>query len=317
LTESTKTEEANGGSETNGEEEDCKKVIGAKIIEIAQKKKTDDKKFNDDVIYGDTGANSFECLVLQIAMQESSLQHCKSEQEDGNCFYCDEGGLKLLRNKEGTDCYGVMQIDIGEKANLKMKDSVDNFTKNVEFGIDYLIRYYSESPKYYECGEAKYYYGWNKSLRYYNGWNTDCSKGEIYYVEEVTGKKDKSNGENTKKQVIELFPELCGKETTLPKIKDFYLQRQNGDRVISEIAQNADIEVIIEGGEDCEEFKFDIYFDSGEKNRLTKSELKSFIKGASSGKYFITANCYVNGKLGGTKSISLTITEGFTAESHS
>jgi len=175
--------------EKEREVEDCKIIIGNEIIKIAQSKKTADSMFSDETIKEDTGAKNFECLVLMQAYQESTLQHCIKEKEDNNCLYCDKDGLENLRSKSGEESYGVMQINIGERANPDMKDDVDDFYKNIEFGINYLIKYYNPNTKSYNCG-GKNYKGWQRALRYYNGWNTDCSKGDVDYVENVLGRKD-------------------------------------------------------------------------------------------------------------------------------
>ncbi len=202
----------------------CQKKIGEEILKIAEEKK---KKYNinDAKVKADTGAENFECLVLQVAMQESSLQHCK-EVKSEDCLYCEKkiseiligekkwwdpilNPIKKLFKISSVGSTGVMQIYVKvHKDELKKEGlNVLKFKDNVKFGIEYLNRY-STGIKYYKCTN-KNYAGWKRSLRFYNGWNTDCSIGNVNYVEEVTGEKNKPNGENTKKQVIKLFPECA------------------------------------------------------------------------------------------------------------
>ena len=68
--------------------------------------------FDDGVVYANTGAKSFECLVLQLAMQESCLSHCKFKEDEKNPFYCDGDDDKVMRSGvEGEDSRGVMQLN--------------------------------------------------------------------------------------------------------------------------------------------------------------------------------------------------------------
>jgi len=192
-------------SDQLGDEEKrtCQELLGEEIIKIAREIKNE-KNIDDSKVKNDTGVKNFECLILQLAMQESSLKHCE-EIKEGSCLYCDGNLDKVLKASGDGKSYGVMQINLGAHSNI----DVENFEENVRYGINYLISSYSETSKYYECLDI-YYNGWNRALRYYNGWNTDCSKGNVNYVEELTGKKDKSYSGNTKEEVIKLFPNICG-----------------------------------------------------------------------------------------------------------
>lgn len=172
------------------EKEICQKEIGEKIIQIASiAKKTEN--IDDNKIKKDIGAESFECLILQIAMQESNLKHCKASKER-DCLYCDGKEKDVL----GEQDKGVMQINTKEHSSI----NASNFEENVLFAISYLITAYDSGSKIYACN-GKDYSGWKKALRNYNGWNSDCSKGDNNYVENVLNQKEK---------IQTLFPEQCG-----------------------------------------------------------------------------------------------------------
>ena len=171
---------------------DCQKVIGERIIEIAKEQKIL-RSVDYEAVYGDTGAENFECLVLQVAIQESNLQHCKKYKE-GSCFEC-KGVWFLERVEKNEESIGVMQINIKVHKNVDAKD----FEENVKYGINLLIENYNPAPKSYGCA-GKNYVGWERALRFYNGWNTDCSKGDVNYVENVINQKTK---------IRNMFPEEC------------------------------------------------------------------------------------------------------------
>ncbi len=189
-----------------GDEEMCQKEIGEKIIQIAKSKKNNDLKFSNEQIKKDTGAESFECLILQIAMQESNLKHCKTSKE-GDCLYCDGKENEVLAGDSRVS-KGVMQINTKEHSSI----NPNNFEKSVEFGINLLIDSYNSGSKVYSCNN-KDYSGWKRALRSYNGWNTNCSKGDKNYVENVLFQKEK---------IQNLFPEQCGgiKEESAVKITE-------------------------------------------------------------------------------------------------
>jgi len=190
---------------------DCKQVLGEKILKIAREIKKDEN-VDDSKVKKDTGAESFECLILMLVMHESSLMHCKKN-DINNCLYCNGNLDEVLKSPGAEKSYGVMQINIGEKANPQMKNDVDDFEKNVEFGINLLISNHNEASTKYVCKDVNYS-GWQRALRGYNGWN--FQDGNIYcwrdpdnkkemigdhdYVEHVLSKKD---------LISEMFPE-CG-----------------------------------------------------------------------------------------------------------
>ena len=196
------TPEGSGVPETTigecGSISDCQKLLGNRIIELARAK---ERTGMDADVRADTGAASFECLVLQVAYTESDILHCKYEDGEDNPLYdgrdplyC-EGDIDELISGDGGSSLGVMEInkDVhGEKL---------LFEENVNYGIDLLINNHASASREYVCN-GKTYRGWTRALRSYNGWpetdNIDCSKGNTNYVEVVIGFKD---------EVATLFPE--------------------------------------------------------------------------------------------------------------
>ncbi|MFH1711224.1 MAG: hypothetical protein ABH840_02850, partial [Nanoarchaeota archaeon] len=193
----------------------CQRILGAKIIELAQQKKesaASEQSLSiiafDSRVKDDTGAKNFECLVLQVALQESDLQHCKSVQENGNYLYCDRDGDNIIGGDatENGDVAskGIMQINI--VAHPDAIPVVADFEGNVNYGSDHLIKGYDFDSKTYRCHPQSdgtfvsiAYSGWKNALRNYNGWNTACvdSEGNVIgnpnYVEQVISQKSKFN----------------------------------------------------------------------------------------------------------------------------
>lgn len=210
--------------------EECQRVIGQKIIELARAK---EKPGMDADVKANNTANSFECLILQIAYTESNIAHCKAnatiiaQSHGGDSLYCD-GNVKELITGDEFKSLGVMQInkDVhGEKL---------FFEENVNYAIDLLVRGHRSSEKIYNCYrpielkgqpvragdfQPKTYSGWQIALRSYNGWNSQCLQkeddgslkldssgnpilmGNPNYVDDVIGYKD---------NVEALFPAECG-----------------------------------------------------------------------------------------------------------
>ncbi|MEK6840891.1 MAG: hypothetical protein AABX79_02975, partial [Nanoarchaeota archaeon] len=179
-------------SSTCSTPESCQKVLGARIIELARQKKTE-QGISDDAIKIDTGAESFECLALQVALTESSIRHCIKSQENENPLYCD-GNKNTVLGGDGGGSLGIMQI------NTKVHTNVDatDFEDNVNYGLDLLIDGYNSIPFSYNCHmpegypsfgiialdssgfppagtfEKIPYSGWKRAIRNYNGWNSKC-----------------------------------------------------------------------------------------------------------------------------------------------
>jgi len=182
---------------------ECQKITGEKIVSIVNGMKGDLIPNIDSLVKQEGVAENFECLVLQIAMQESVLQHCKQTQQDGSTFYCDGNisEVKSLSNERETSL-GVMQVNIKVHKNIQ----AEFFDKGVEYAVkEVLIKGYSSLSKDYTCN-GKTYSGWKGALRNYNGWNTLCtdSSGKLIgnpnYVEEVLSKKT---------VIQQNFPEFC------------------------------------------------------------------------------------------------------------
>jgi len=155
----------------------------------------------DAEVQADTGANSFECLALQVAFVESRIQQCGSEigrefQQDRDPLYCDNSYGETLQGDDGASL-GIMQINTDAHPRVDVTD----FEVNVRFGAILLINNYDSNSMTYVCN-SRSYSGWQRALRGYNGWNTDCSRGNPNYVEDVRSIKNRAD-------FTDLFPE-CG-----------------------------------------------------------------------------------------------------------
>ena len=186
------------GSCTNYES--CQKILGESVYSIASSS-AKEKGISDSKILEETGFKSFGCLILGIAMQESSIRHCEGFFSEGNPLYCDESRENVLVSS--SEDIGVMQIH----SNPLIPAYVDpyDFYDNVGYASTLFNDKYLSGLKYpggreYTCLD-KTYSGWNLALRYYNGWSPkDCSKGDKDYVENVLSHSD---------EIESLFPELC------------------------------------------------------------------------------------------------------------
>lgn len=184
--------------------QDCQKVLGKRVIQLAQQKKQD-RNIVDSAVQGDTGAKNFECLTLQLTRIESGIQQCKQSQVNNDPLYCQGDINNLIGGDASTSgaakSLGIMQINTEKHADA----NVAYFDANVNYGLDLLISNSNLASRTYICN-GRTYSGWTRALRQYNGWpttdNIDCSRGNPNYVEDVTGS-------NNKNAVISLFPE-CG-----------------------------------------------------------------------------------------------------------
>ena len=194
---------------------DCQKIIGNKIVSVIDGIRSTLPSDVDSSIKQEGVAENLNCLVLQIAMTESSLQHCKQSQVNGNPLYCDGGGLDVIKKSLGDEkSYGVMQINIGDNAHPDMKDRVSFFNDNVQYAIKNVLasgyNSYKSGIIFPKSGipcpgmsSTKYYSGWKAAIRNYNG--QGCG-GDNSYVENVLAKKDYVN---------QLFPEFCSQGATI------------------------------------------------------------------------------------------------------
>ena len=182
--------------------EKCQIKIGERILEIAGEINVND--IYDETVYRDTGVKSFECLVLQVAMRESSLRHCNDVEDD--CLVCnDDGSLTNLRNnpKYDKNAYGVMQINtaVHNTEYISIED-VGNFDNSVKYVIEKVLiqwgynKYKNGKDFYYidnngDVGKIRYE-GWNASIRSCNGWPSQPTNDEkiIAYVDKVLGQKE-------------------------------------------------------------------------------------------------------------------------------
>lgn len=203
----------------------CQKILGEKVMELARQKKTNDAKFSDSVVQQNTGAESFECLALQVALIESSIRHCINSQENGNPLYCNGIPSSVLGgDTDSGGSFGIMQIN--KPMHPAAFPSVYNFDTNVNYGLDLLINGYNSGSLNYRCympggyrstvplASANSFFnivsysGWKAALRSYNGWNSNCYDmttgaviGNPNYVDAVI---------NAKTEVARLFPAECG-----------------------------------------------------------------------------------------------------------
>lgn len=173
----------------------CQLLLGKEVQNIVKNKKT--SVVSDTDIQNDLNVKSFECLVLMVAMQESSLQFCSTSNKNGNPLYCEGDKSQVL---SPSSDYGVMQLN----SNYFSDVDLTYFKSNVESAVDKLITDYSAGKKsypngrYYECTKETYS-GWEYAIRLYNGWN-ECGKGDVDYVENVLSRKS---------DVQKLFPECA------------------------------------------------------------------------------------------------------------
>lgn len=186
------------GVETMGPK--YQRELGLEIIQKAKSLKVE-RGINDEDVKKDTGAERFECLVLQVSMQESCLSHCVYEEGKKDYSYCDQEKDNILKGDKG-DSIGAMQLSFNTHNSAMTIKGLDIFNSedNIEYGINYLIDNYDSSKvKYYQCANENYG-GWKRALRFYNGWNTDCTKGDVDYIENIL---------NREAYIKEIFPEEC------------------------------------------------------------------------------------------------------------
>ncbi len=236
-TESGETGSETGTTGTEGDsdlsyfcdgEDECQKLAGERVIEIAREIKQGRDSTDSEAVFQDTGAENFECLVLQVARLESKIKHCQDVYDnrdfEGNPFYCENLPNEVL-SADDEKSKGIMQINIG--AHPDIGRNYGDFENNVRYGINLLIDNYEKygAGENYRCyrpfellnspvRESDFvtvrYSGWEAALRGYNGWNSLCTieedgvlkeRGNPRYVDQVIGFKD---------EVENLFPGECG-----------------------------------------------------------------------------------------------------------
>ncbi len=198
-----------------------KKTLGEKIIKLAKEKEQERTDPDYSTVQADTGAKSFECLALQVALIESSIRQCKKTPANGNNpLYCEGDSSETISGdafKTGGDSgsRGIMQINTAFKRKdngqsvghcgsydlssnrEECRTQLSYFETNVNTGLNLLIEGYDKDEKSFDCNGKKYS-GWARALRNYNGWG--CT-GNTNYVENVISARD---------DVARLFPEVCG-----------------------------------------------------------------------------------------------------------
>ena len=116
--------------------------------------------------------------------------------------YCNNDISQIYSGDAGSSL-GIMQINTKVHTDANVAD----IDANINYGLNLLVQGYNSSSKAYGCHPQIdgsfvkiFYSGWERSLRNYNGWNTDCTKGNPLYVEEV---------KDAKTDVAVIFPECA------------------------------------------------------------------------------------------------------------
>ncbi|GIU68398.1 MAG: hypothetical protein KatS3mg001_248 [Candidatus Pacearchaeota archaeon] len=184
--------------------EECQKVLGYEIVKLAQEAKTQ-KGISDEKVLQDTGVKNFECLTLMVANIESNIFHCgeftstgiSGFQENNNPLYCNNNEEKVIKNLNGEESFGIMQINRKAHQNVNVLD----FNENVNYAIDILINSYNQNKdgRVFTCTNTKYT-GWKAALRSYNGWG--CTEATKYYVESVLSQSNRN-------KINSLFSDIC------------------------------------------------------------------------------------------------------------
>ncbi|MFH1325419.1 MAG: hypothetical protein ABIH49_01455 [archaeon] len=208
-------------------QEDCQKVIGDKIYNIVEGIKNNLGIENiDEVVEGEGVAANFNCLVLQIAEHESTLQHCENFRDgNNNPLYCDGNSdeVKSLSNERETSL-GVMQV------NTKVHNiNPENFEAGIIYAVENVLikgyNSYKGGRVFSETGVE--YKGWKAALRTYNGWGTG---GDDDYVENVISQKG---------FIESIFPQcLSGIKEALINLQEqceFDFSENNGDEYYLEV----------------------------------------------------------------------------------
>ena len=165
----------------------CRQEVGEDIVKIIREMDfVNSYSIDEDKIKSDTGVNSFECLVLMQAIQESDLSHCKNTENRDNCLDCD-GELNDVLSGDDGKSLGVMQINTDVHKDADYSD----FSSNVLKGASYLI------DSYNYCKNNQKTTSWKAALSRYNG--LGC-KEDTDYSKKVLEKKD---------EVEELFEGVC------------------------------------------------------------------------------------------------------------
>ena len=232
----TELQDRTGTSITCSSLSDCQlklseRILGEEIIKLVPQTEQDNPNvdFSNATVKADTGANSFECLALQLAMTENAMLQCgqysgrvfSNFEQNGNSSYCQGNPDQVLANTNDESSFGIMQINTAAKTNLdgtttyghcgenglpsdatQCRTQLSNLDTNINFGLNLLMDNYDVKGDTYDCYLQKdgnfvsvYYSGWKAALRSYNGWNSECTDsngktiGNPTYVDAVVSEK--------------------------------------------------------------------------------------------------------------------------------
>ncbi len=128
--------------------------------------------------------------ILAIAQQESRLQQCKDSSTScggsnrDSVVVGDKGnsvGIFQLNRPSHPDWFDPQKNGCGGQTPYDLDC-------NIYLGVGYIRNLYNAhytETKNYVCDNNAPYTGWQMVFRYYNGWNTDCSKGNVKYADDV------------------------------------------------------------------------------------------------------------------------------------
>ncbi|MBI4116740.1 hypothetical protein HY449_03270 [Candidatus Pacearchaeota archaeon] len=189
--------------------QECQKAIGNGIIKIARDvKNAANIPDIDSTIKAEGVAENFECLVLQIAMQESSLQHCQNIQQNLDPVYCDGAKDKVKTlSTANENSFGVMQINTNVHAVPAQYFEEGVYYASYNIFIKSYLAYGQEGMAFRPTGTT--YSGWKAAIRSYNGWGYG---GDNNYVEKITTDR--------KLEIQQMFSDVCGGSNVAP-IKTF------------------------------------------------------------------------------------------------
>lgn len=208
-----------GNAITCTDDTSCQVALGNRIIQLAtqlQQSKGNPSFMSDAIVQQDTGgqdtgAKSFVCLALQIAMTESSIHQCGSFtdhyinfQQGGNPLYCEGHSDQIVSNTKDETSLGIMQINVALKNGKyghcgelglsptlsECKTQLSYLSNNVNIALNLLVNAYNPDPEglNYNCYRqvsspivrttdfvTHNYKGWERAIRAYNGWNSLCT----------------------------------------------------------------------------------------------------------------------------------------------
>lgn len=162
--------------------------VGKEVIKIVNNIQTDlEKKYRvkdldrDINSYTNGEVKNFECLILMIAMQESSLYHCNPQKEEykADPLYCSKTNkledFRISSSSSGDISLGIMQINIKVHPSQKALP----FEENVKYGTELIVKNFANK----ECKED-----WIKAVSSYNLGH--CPSSATSYARKVFSYRD-------------------------------------------------------------------------------------------------------------------------------